>query len=77
MDTRWTELEVQEMSVADEEVREMISMEQILQMIPLHRNTLHRMIKEGAFPKAQLVTPHKKLWFKDEIIRWQKGLGAK
>jgi hypothetical protein len=26
------------------------------------------------FPQGRAITPHRKLWFEDEIIRWQRDL---
>lgn len=57
-----------------EEVREMLTTEQVLAMIPISRTTLFRLERDGLFPRGQLLTPHRKLWFKDEVIAWQKDL---
>ena len=57
-----------------EKVREMLTMEQLLSMIPFERVYLFRLEKEGMFPKAHFVTPKKRLWFKDEVIQWQRDL---
>jgi hypothetical protein len=26
------------------------------------------------FPQGQAITPHRKLWFQDEVVAWQKAL---
>jgi predicted DNA-binding transcriptional regulator AlpA len=70
---------MQEMSVMagdtkKEEVREMLTAEQVLAIIPISRTTLFRLERDGLFPRGQLLTPHRKLWFKDEVIAWQKSL---
>jgi prophage regulatory protein len=57
-----------------EEVREMLTAEQVLAMIPISRTTLFRLERDGLFPQGLLITPHRKLWFKDEVIAWQKDL---
>jgi prophage regulatory protein len=57
-----------------EKVREMLTMEQVLAMIPFDRVYLFRLEKERLFPKAHFVTPKKRLWFKDEVIQWQHDL---
>ena len=56
------------------EVREMLTTEQVLSKIKISRTTLLRLEKEKLFPQGQLLTAHKKLWFLDDIIRWQKDL---
>ena len=58
--------------MADEEVREMITAEQVMARISVTRASLHRMEKDGHFPKGHLISPHKKFWFKDEVVAWQK-----
>jgi predicted DNA-binding transcriptional regulator AlpA len=57
-----------------ERVREMLTAEQVLEMIPISRTTLFRLERDGLFPQGQAITPHRKLWFKDEVIAWQKAL---
>lgn len=57
-----------------EKVREMLTAEQVLEMIPISRTTLFRLERDGLFPQGQAITPHRKLWFKDEVIAWQKAL---
>jgi prophage regulatory protein len=64
------------MSVSEtkEEVREMLTAEQVLDLIPISRTTLFRMERDKRFPQGQAITPHRKLWFKDEVIAWQRDL---
>ena len=57
-----------------EHVREMLTAEQVLEMIPVSRTTLFRLERDGLFPQGQAITPHRKLWFKDEVIAWQRAL---
>lgn len=58
----------------DEKVREMLTAEQVLAQIPISRTTLFRLERDKLFPQGQAITPHRKLWFKDEVIAWQKEL---
>jgi prophage regulatory protein len=58
----------------DEKVREMLTAEAVLSMIPVSRTTLFRLERDKLFPQGQAITPHRKLWFKDEVIAWQKEL---
>jgi predicted DNA-binding transcriptional regulator AlpA len=57
-----------------ENVREMLTAEQVLALIPISRTTLFRLERDKLFPQGQAITPHRKLWFKDEVIAWQKEL---
>jgi len=60
--------------IEEEKVREMLTAEQVLLMIPISRTTLFRLEKDKLFPQGQAITPHRKLWFRDEIVAWQKAL---
>src|SRR4051794_32868069 len=57
-----------------EQVREMLTAEQVLAVIPISRTTLFRLENDKLFPQGQLLTPHRKLWFKDDVIAWQRDL---
>jgi prophage regulatory protein len=61
-------------SETKEEVREMLTAEQVLELIPISRTTLFRLERDKLFPQGQPITPHRKLWFKDEVIAWQRDL---
>jgi prophage regulatory protein len=71
---RSREAELMVMTEDVRQVREMITTEQVLGMIPVSRSSLFRLEKEHLFPQAQLITPNRKLWFKDEVIAWQCDL---
>ncbi|QIO34361.1 helix-turn-helix transcriptional regulator [Bradyrhizobium sp. 1(2017)] len=62
------------MSEDQEDVREMITAEQVLALIPVSRTTLFRMERDGVFPRGEAISPHRKLWFKDEVMAWQRDL---
>lgn len=55
-------------------VREMLNAEQVLALIPISRTTLFRMERDRFFPQGMAITPHRKLWFADEVIQWQADL---
>ncbi|MEY9493697.1 helix-turn-helix transcriptional regulator [Bradyrhizobium elkanii] len=58
------------------EIRQMLTAEQVLEKIPVSRSKLHRMEHDGRFPRGHMMGPHRKLWFADEVIAWQKSLDA-
>ncbi|QOZ68850.1 helix-turn-helix transcriptional regulator [Bradyrhizobium arachidis] len=62
------------MTDVQEIVREMLTAEQVLALIPISRSTLFRLERDGLFPQGEAITPHRKLWFKDEVIAWQRDL---
>jgi prophage regulatory protein len=57
-----------------EQVREMLTAEQVLARIPISRTTLFRLERDKLFPLGQAITPHRKLWFQDEVVAWQMAL---
>jgi predicted DNA-binding transcriptional regulator AlpA len=57
-----------------DQVREMLTAEQVLELIPISRSTLFRLERDGLFPQGQAITPHRKLWFKDTVAIWQRQL---
>jgi predicted DNA-binding transcriptional regulator AlpA len=65
---------VAEIKKDEDGLREMLTAEQVLSMIPISRTTLFRLEKDKLFPQGQLLTPHRKLWFKDEVVGWQRDL---
>ena len=55
-------------------VREMLSAREVLLMIPIDRASLFRLESDGLFPQGHWVSARKKLWFRDEVIKWQRDL---
>lgn len=56
--------------------RRMLTMEQVLTLVPVSESTLKRMIKNDGFPGAHYISPKKMVWYEDEIERWQESLPA-
>lgn len=55
-------------------IRRMLTAEQVLELIPVSRTTLFRLERDKVFPQGNPVTAHRKLWFEDEVVAWQKSL---
>jgi prophage regulatory protein len=62
------------MSETEMKPRKMLTAEQVLECIPISRTTLFRLERDKMFPEGQAIVPHRKLWFQDEVIAWQKDL---
>ena len=64
------------MSMVDEseKVREMLTLNQVLVMIPFDRTFLFRLESDHLFPQGHFVSARKKLWFRDEVAKWQRDL---
>ena len=57
-----------------EKVREMLTLDQVLAMIPFDRPFLFRLQAEHLFPQGHFISPRKRLWFKEDIVQWQRDL---
>ncbi|MBR0778730.1 AlpA family phage regulatory protein [Bradyrhizobium diazoefficiens] len=54
--------------------RRMLNEQQVLDLIPISRATLYRMIKDKKFPGGTFISPHRRVWYEDEIIAWQEAV---
>ncbi|MGY2919298.1 helix-turn-helix transcriptional regulator [Bradyrhizobium sp. USDA 3262] len=59
------------------QVREMISVSEVLKRLPVSRSTLHRMVKEKRFPQSHELSPMRIGFFLDEVVEWQRKLTEK
>jgi prophage regulatory protein len=57
--------------------RRMLNQEQVLQIVPVSPVTLWRMEKNGLFPKSTYISPNRRVWYADEIIRWQEEVNGR
>jgi prophage regulatory protein len=55
-------------------LRPMLSMKQVLKIVPVSRSTLGRMMDAGRFPKSHWLSDGRVAWFEDEVIAWQAQL---
>jgi predicted DNA-binding transcriptional regulator AlpA len=55
-------------------VRRMLTLEEVLEIVRVHRTTLFRMKKLGHFPASVYISENRRMWFEDEVIAWQKAL---
>jgi prophage regulatory protein len=53
------------------EPRRMLSLEEVLKIVPVSPVTLWRMEKDELFPKGTFISANKKIWFADEVRKWQ------
>jgi prophage regulatory protein len=55
--------------------RQMLNEGQVLDIVPVGRTTLYSMVKAGRFPKGTYISPNRRVWFADDVARWQARLG--
>ncbi len=67
--------EQQEAAPRDDDLtlRKMIDLHRVLEVVPVGRTTVFRMISLGTFPPGRVVAG-RKLWFEEEVARWQRNL---
>lgn len=59
------------------EFRRMLSIEQVLEIVPVSPVTLWRMEKKRRFPRGTFISPNKKIWWADEIAGWQREVDGR
>ena len=52
----------------------MLSMKQVLALVPFSRATLYREMEAGRFPPAHEIAPRRIAWFVDDVKAWQTGI---
>jgi prophage regulatory protein len=57
-----------------DEPRRMLTVAQVLEIVPVRRTTLFRMERDGRFPASHYVSPNRRFWYADEIAAWQDSL---
>ena len=57
-----------------ERPRRMLSEEQVLALVPLSRTSIWRLQRAGKFPPCTYISPNKRIWFEDTIIKWQNSV---
>ncbi|MBR0896023.1 AlpA family phage regulatory protein [Bradyrhizobium tropiciagri] len=55
----------------------MLSVRQVLAVVPFSRRTLYREMDEGRFPKSREIAPRRIAWYEDDVKDWQKALDRK
>ena len=57
--------------------RTMLELDEVLQIIPVGKSTLKRMLNSGTFPPGHYLSPNRRVWYEDEILQWQQQLNTK
>jgi predicted DNA-binding transcriptional regulator AlpA len=71
------EAETEEGALDKSGPRRMLNEQQLLEIIPVSRTTLFRMMKAGRFPKATYISPNRRCWFESEVVAWQQAIGER
>jgi prophage regulatory protein len=58
-------------------LRTMLSLEQLLKIVPLSAVSIWRLERRNAFPRGSYISANRKVWFLDEIIAWQSEVDGR
>jgi prophage regulatory protein len=61
----------------NERPRRMLSIRQVLDLVPFSRATLYNEMEAGRFPKSREIAPRRIAWYEDDVKEWQQALDAK
>jgi prophage regulatory protein len=56
--------------------RKMLNLQEVLDIVPVGRSTLFRMMQLGHFPRGHFISPNRRFWYADEVELWQGNLPA-
>lgn len=56
------------------EPHKLLSLKEVLSIVPLGRSTILQMEAEGRFPRGRMLSGNRKYWFADDITAWQETL---
>lgn len=54
--------------------RQTMTVERIIALIPIGRTTILKMEREGRFPASHQDARGQRVWYEDEIAKWQANL---
>jgi prophage regulatory protein len=57
-------------------LRRMLSERQLLELVPISRTTLFRLMKAGKFPRGVYVSANRRIWFERDVVAWQEAIEA-
>jgi len=66
------------MTDVDDEKRavRLLSLEEVLKLVPLGKRSLLRMERQGLFPPSYYLTPNRRAWKESEVVAWESSLGT-
>jgi prophage regulatory protein len=51
-----------------------MSIKDVLEVVPVSRNTIERMVKQGRFPKPVPISLNRRGWYRSEVDAWLESL---
>lgn len=66
--------EASQVIAQSDEPRRMLTLVQVLDIVPVGRTTLFKMESKGTFPRSRYASANRRFWFADEVAQWQRDL---
>jgi prophage regulatory protein len=60
------------MEEGNEKPRRMLTIAEVLAIVPIARTTLERMVRLKQFPKPTYISNNRRIWYADQIVEWQQ-----
>jgi predicted DNA-binding transcriptional regulator AlpA len=57
-----------------EQLRRMLDIDQVMEIVPVSRTTIFRMERDQTFPASHAISPKRRAWYEDEVLAWQRSL---
>ena len=58
----------------DKHAERLLSLDDLLKLVPVGKRSLLRMEKQGLFPAAYYLSPNRRAWKESEVAEWQANL---
>lgn len=71
------EVEMEDGALEKSGLRRMLGEREVLRLVPVSATTLWRMERKGLFPRGTFISPNKKIWWLDEVQRWQQEVDGR
>jgi predicted DNA-binding transcriptional regulator AlpA len=52
----------------------LMSMNEVLEVVPVGRSTLYRMMNSGGFPRSVPISQNRRGWYRSEVDAWIESL---
>jgi predicted DNA-binding transcriptional regulator AlpA len=55
-------------------LRPMLTLKEVLEIVPLSRTTIYRKEKAGTFPESHFLSENRRVYYLDDVQNWQAAL---
>jgi|GEM_PF-3859163 len=58
----------------DDDDLQLLTIDDVLRLVPVTRKTLFRMERDGRFPRSRQISDNRRVWRKADIREWERDL---